>query len=134
MILVGSLKMNEPATAVNALHCYDDNMWIEVGIYGSLFTGCHQILILMMINMSQMVLIRVPNNMGLFAPPDALQRIGSSIRAKLLENVIDRELEKCETQESEPGKEKRKPSKLALVLRELRRRNLEATQEKEDRL
>ena len=58
--------MNQEHTAVDDLVCYNNNMWIETGLYGSLFISCHQILILMMINMSQMVLIRVPNNMGLF--------------------------------------------------------------------
>ena len=66
IIVVGWTVMNQEHTAVDDLVCYNNNQWIETGLYGSLFISCHQILILMMINMSQMVLIRVPNNMGLF--------------------------------------------------------------------
>ena len=56
--------------------------------------------------------------------------MGNSIRAKLLQGVVDNELEKAE--KANPGG--KQPSRLALVLRELRRKNLEATQAKEDRL
>ena len=80
--------------------------------------------------MSQMVLIKIPNSLGLFKPPNALQRIGTSIRSGLLEGTIDSELDKAESAD----KTANQPSNLALVLRELRRKNQEATQAKEDRL
>lgn len=80
-------------------------------------------MILMKINMSQMVLIKVPNSLGLFKPPNALQRIGTSIRSGLLEGTIDSELDKAESADKKTSE----PSSLALVLRELRRKNREAT-------
>ena len=100
VIVVGSTIMNRPETAVDDLTCYSNNMWIETGIWGNCFIMCHQILILMKINMSQMVLIKVPNSLGLFEPPNALQRIGASIRSSLLGGVIDRELDEIEKSDS----------------------------------
>lgn len=123
VIVVGSTKMNQHETAVNSLTCYKNNTWIETSIWGNLFIMCHQIMILMKINMSQMVLIKVPNSLGLFKPPDALQRMGTSIRSGLLEGTIDNELDKAESADKKTSE----PSSLALVLRELRRKNREAT-------
>lgn len=123
VIVVGSTKMNQYETAVNSLTCYKNNTWIETSIWGNLFIMCHQIMILMKINMSQMVLIKVPNSLGLFKPPDALQRMGTSIRSGLLEGTIDNELDKAESADKKTSE----PSSLALVLRELRRKNREAT-------
>ena len=123
VIVVGSTKMNQQEAAVNSLTCYSHNTWIETSIWGNLFIMCHQIMILMKINMSQMVLIKVPNSLGLFKPPDALQRMGTSIRSGLLEGTINSELDKAENADKKASQ----PSNLALKLRELRRKNQEAT-------
>mmetsp|Transcript_47815 Transcript_47815/g.63195 ORF Transcript_47815/g.63195 Transcript_47815/m.63195 type:complete len:104 (-) Transcript_47815:396-707(-) len=66
IICVGFTVINSPDA--KCLLCYGGNMWIERGIFGTLFIMCHQILILMKINSSQMVLIRIPNNRGIFNP------------------------------------------------------------------
>ena len=79
---------------VDFLLCYNGNQWIENSWKGSLFMMCHQILILLQINASQMVLIRIPNNMDLFEHKNMSMRVGDGIRSRLLADTIDSELGK----------------------------------------
>ena len=57
---------------------------------------CHQILILLQINMSQMVLIRIPNNLHLFESKNMSDRVGDGIRSRLLQDNIDSMVEDAE--------------------------------------
>ena len=68
------------------LLCYNGSEWLENSWKGSLFLMCHQILILLQINASQMVLIRIPNNMNLFAGKNLSDRVGDGIRTRLLQD------------------------------------------------
>lgn len=54
------------------------------------------ILILMQINASQYVLIRIPNNMGLFNEKSLSARVGAGIRTNLLREETDREIANLE--------------------------------------
>ena len=68
------------------LLCYNGDQWLENTWKGSLFLMCHQILILLQINASQMVLIRIPNNLNLFVHKSMSDRVGDGIRTHLLQD------------------------------------------------
>jgi len=54
-------------------------------------------LILLQINASQIVLVRVPHAMGVFKRQSALERMGSGIRAGLLKNSINNSVKEEES-------------------------------------
>ena len=79
------------------LHCYNGNQWIEMNWKGSLFLMCHQMLILLKINASQMVLIRIPNNLNLFEEKSMSLRVGDNLRSSLLQDNIDNAITRTKT-------------------------------------
>ena len=56
-----------------------------MSLWGTLFLMCHQILILLQINASQFVLIRIPNSLGVFDQKSVYERVGVSMRTGLLD-------------------------------------------------
>ena len=42
------------------------NEWVYMSVMGNIFGTLHQLLILMQINITQYVLVRIPRNMGMF--------------------------------------------------------------------
>ena len=66
---VGLFIMNDPNQGVTKkahIFCVNGYEWINNDIWGMLFIMLHQMLILLQINMSQYVMVRIPYNMGLF--------------------------------------------------------------------
>ena len=98
-IIVGFTMMNKQQT--QSLICYDGNQWIEYNLYGTLFMMCHQILILLQINASQLVLIRTPNEMGVFKPPTLAEKVGAQLRNTLLSKSLNYTVEEMEKKEME---------------------------------
>jgi len=50
------------------LLCVQGYEWIYLSPVGNIFGTLHQLLVLMQINITQYVLVRIPRNMGLFNP------------------------------------------------------------------
>lgn len=73
--------------------CYHGNQWIEKSLWGSLFLMCHQILILLQINASQYVLVRIPHGLGIFKEKSVFERVGDGIRSGLLSKSITHKLD-----------------------------------------
>ena len=48
------------------LLCYEGYEWIFLSPVGNIFCTLHQLLVLLQINITQYVLVRIPRNMGLF--------------------------------------------------------------------
>ena len=85
---------------------------------------CHQMMILLQINASQMVLIRIPIGMGLFNKRTMFQRIQSGIRSNLLSRSINEKIEEAERDESfmdEDEKHKAAIGRLQNAILELKR-------------
>ena len=87
---------NDPEQA-SVLVCYNGNVWIENNFGGTLFMMCHQILILLQINGSQFVLIRIPDGLELFKPKTLYERIAAAIRFKLLNEKLNERVQEMET-------------------------------------
>jgi len=66
------------------LLCVNNNEWIYLTAAGNIFGTLHQLLILMQINITQYVLVRIPRNLGIFQGPSLSHKMESEMRAKLL--------------------------------------------------
>lgn len=64
----GYFIMNRQNIAGSKQHllCLNGNEWIYLSPVGNIFGTLHQLLVLMQINITQYVLVRIPRNMGLF--------------------------------------------------------------------
>lgn len=62
-------RQHEPGTNQHLL-CMHGYEWIYLTPVGNVFGTLHQLLVLMQINITQYVLVRIPRNMGLFNPED----------------------------------------------------------------
>ena len=60
--------------------CLDGRVWQPLDNAGTLFVGAHQLLIMMQIKMSQQVLVKIPQKLGLFEPKFTMQ---NTIRDRL---------------------------------------------------
>lgn len=121
------------------LHCFNGNQWIETSWKGSLFMMCHQILILLQINASQMVLIRIPNNMDLFEAKSMSMRVGDGIRSSLLQDNIDEALDDARKNAGEDGASKGYDATENFratinALKRMKSKNMDATRESIDRV
>jgi hypothetical protein len=56
---------NNPETS-NHLVCLHGNEWGYVSFWGMVFGTAHQIMVLMQINISQYIIVRIPYDMGIF--------------------------------------------------------------------
>lgn len=72
------------------LLCVHGTEWIYLSRMGVIFGTGHQLLILMQINITQYVLVRIPRNMGIFDQTKNMQHLmASGLRTKLLETGIN---------------------------------------------
>lgn len=71
--------------------CLHGSEWIYLSLVGNVFGTLHQLLVLMQINITQYVLVRIPRNMGLFdvAHIDMKHSISHSLRSQLLNTAIN---------------------------------------------
>ena len=68
-VAIGVFIINDPNKFDNGqahIFCANGYEWINNDVWGMLFITLHQMLILLQINMSQYVMVRIPLNMGLF--------------------------------------------------------------------
>ena len=70
------------------LHSYE---WIYLSPVGNIFGTLHQILVLMQINITQYVLVRLPDNEGVFDEPDMTAKLGHGLRDQLLNTAVNEE-------------------------------------------
>ena len=81
-VAAGSFIINRqsmPGTRQHLL-CINGNEWIYMSRVGNIFGTLHQILVLMQINITQMVLVRIPHNLGVFDKPDTTDFMKSAIQ------------------------------------------------------
>lgn len=71
--------------------CLHGSEWVYVSPVGNVFGTFHQLLILMQINITQYVLVRIPRNMGLFdvTKIDMKHTMAHSLRKNLLDTAIN---------------------------------------------
>lgn len=80
-------KQHQPG-ATQHLLCVNGDEWVYLSLTGNALGTCHQLLILMQINITQFVLVKIPRNMGVFHP-DLKHTVGLGLRSKLLESIDD---------------------------------------------
>ena len=68
------------------LHGYE---WVYMSRVGNIFGTLHQLLVLMQINITQMVLVRLPDNMKIFKKPD-VDAVKDLKISQGNENLLDR--------------------------------------------
>ena len=66
---------------------------------GNIFGTLHQILVLMQINITQMVLVRIPHNLGAFDKPGSIDFVKSAMRENFLQKA---EKEQARDEEETP--------------------------------
>ena len=76
------------------LLCINNNEWIYLTAAGNIFGTLHQLLILMQINITQYVLVRIPRNLGIFKGPSLSHKMESEMRAKLLNQAESMDVNK----------------------------------------
>ena len=84
-VFIGLYVMNDAHledTTKAHLFCVNHWEWINNDIWGMLFITLHQMLILLQINLSQYVMVRIPWNQGVFEE-DRIHDFQSSLRSKL---------------------------------------------------
>jgi hypothetical protein len=81
-------RQNQPGTKQHLL-CLRGFEWVYLGPIGNIFGTLHQLLILMQINITQYVLVRIPRNMGLFEHEDMKHALADGLRSKLLDTAIN---------------------------------------------
>ena len=84
-VFTGLYVMNDnhlDETKMSHIFCVNHWEWINNDVWGMLFITMHQMLILLQINLSQYVMVRIPWNMGVFEE-DRIHDFASSMRHKL---------------------------------------------------
>ena len=76
-------KQHQPDSTQHLL-CLNGTQWIYMSLVGNLFGTFHQVLILMQINITQYVMVKIPRNMGLFEEAKAVHKVGLGLRKGLL--------------------------------------------------
>ena len=75
------------------LLCINGNEWVYMSLLGNIFGTMLQLLILMQINITQYVLVRVPRNLGLFdtSKVDLKHQMSMGLRDRLLDTAVNSE-------------------------------------------
>ena len=95
-------RQNNPDKTQHLL-CVHGHEWIYLSKIGNIFGTLHQLLILMQINITQYVLVRIPRNLGLFKQVDMKHAIADGLRAKLLNSTVNEGDEKFDNWNDEDG-------------------------------
>ena len=80
-------RQHQPGTKQHLL-CVDGYEWIYLTPVGNVFGTLHQILILMQINITQYVLVRLPRAEGIFKE-NMMAKVRSGLRDKLLNTAVN---------------------------------------------
>ena len=82
-------RMHQEGTKQHLL-CLHGTEWIYLTPVGNVFGTLHQLLILMQINITQYVLVRIPRNMGLFKNEDVMKHaMETALRSALLNTAVN---------------------------------------------
>jgi hypothetical protein len=95
-------RQNQPGTKQHLL-CLRGFEWVYLGPIGNIFGTLHQLLILMQINITQYVLVRIPRNMGLFEHDDMKHALADGLRSKLLDTAINEGENKPDNENDDDG-------------------------------
>ena len=88
-IALGVFIINNPDythTQTSHIFCINNWEWISNDTWGVLFIMLHQMLILLQINLSQYVMVRIPYNMGIF-DEDKQHEFEMAFRQKLARDL-----------------------------------------------
>ena len=88
--IINRQKMEGMRQHLLCLHGYE---WVYMSRVGNIFGTLHQLLVLMQINITQYVLVRAPDNMGVFKQ-DMIADLGHQLRKNLLEKAQEYRREK----------------------------------------
>ena len=87
---------------------------------GNIFGTFHQVLVLMQINITQFVLVRMPDGMGIFDPPSMEDELANGMRAKLLSSVSQTAINEGGDGETVDGEAPKPKNPLAALLTKLK--------------
>lgn len=85
----GYFIMNRQSDSGSKEHlmCYEGTQWVYMSHLGNLLGTMHQALILMQINITQFVLVKIPRNMEIFNKAKSTTAVTKGLQATLLRNL-----------------------------------------------